>query len=130
MNVTKWWEEQPRLWKQLVPRSGQADTVQGELIRCTGKLADEAYRNGNVNWESGYEKLARYIGDKLNDPATFNEEEREKISNAVNEIILNFRKPDLSGHGSAYYYLAEMAVRWCLANPDLMSHEKNLSLDV
>ena len=53
MGEVRWWEEQPRLWKELVPRSGQAGTIQGELIRCTGKLTDEAYRNGNVNWGLG-----------------------------------------------------------------------------
>ena len=32
MSEIKWWEEHPRLWKKLVPKSGQAATVQGELI--------------------------------------------------------------------------------------------------
>ena len=35
MTDFNWWEEQPRLWEKLVPKSGQASTVQGELIRCT-----------------------------------------------------------------------------------------------
>jgi hypothetical protein len=39
----KWWEEHQRLWGELVPSNGQADTVQGELVRCMGKLTDEAY---------------------------------------------------------------------------------------
>ena len=48
MEDVKWWEEQPKLWKRLVPSAGQADSVGGELIRCTGKMTDEAYRNGNM----------------------------------------------------------------------------------
>ena len=47
----KWWEEQEKLWKKLVPAEGRAKSVQGELIRCMGKLTDEAYRNGNGNWD-------------------------------------------------------------------------------
>lgn len=52
---TGWQAEFARLWDELVPPRGQARTVQGELIRCVGRLTDEAYRNGNQNWsaESG-----------------------------------------------------------------------------
>ena len=61
----RWWEEQPRLWARLVPTSGQATTVQGELIRCTGKLTDEAYRNGNANWGPGFERMTKFMGRTL-----------------------------------------------------------------
>jgi hypothetical protein len=50
-----WMERHAELWERLVPRSGQADTVQGELIRVTGRLTDEAHRNGNTNWDDGHE---------------------------------------------------------------------------
>jgi hypothetical protein len=130
MSKIKWWEEHPRLWEQLVPASGQADTVQGELIRCSGKLSDEAYRNGNMNWESGYERLARFLGAKLNDPVTFTPEERKKIADAVEEVIRDFKTPDVSGHGSSHYYLTEMTVRWCLANPKPLTHENDPTLEV
>lgn len=30
----KWWEEQPRLWRELVPRSGQAD-LRAEIDQAT-----------------------------------------------------------------------------------------------
>ena len=130
MSDIKWWEEQQRLWKDLVPKSGQADTVQGELIRCTGKIADEAYRNGNMNWESGYERLVRYVGTKLNDTNTFSPNELKKISDAVETIIRDFERPDISGHGSPYYYLTEMAVRWCLANQEPIPHLKDQSSEI
>jgi hypothetical protein len=44
-----WKREHARLWKATVPAQGQAATLQGELIRITGKLTDQAYRNGNCN---------------------------------------------------------------------------------
>ena len=128
MKDIKWWEEHPKLWQELVPASGQADSVQGELIRCTGKITDETYRNGNMNWESGYEKLARYVGGNLNDPETFCIDEIRKISEAVETIIRDFDSPDTSGHGGPHYYLTEMAVRWCLAHPDAIPHKKDPSL--
>lgn len=130
MAEIEWWDEQPKLWEKLVPPSGQADTLQGELIRCTGKLADEAYRNGNMNWENGYEKLVRFVGDNLNDSTTFTRDELEAIARAVKKIIEDFDKPDTSGHGSPHYLLTEMAVRWCLAHPDPIPHRKNPNLRV
>ncbi|MBA3882380.1 MAG: hypothetical protein H0X73_06590 [Chthoniobacterales bacterium] len=49
------------LWQNYVPTSGQADTVQGELLRAAEKLRDESQRNGNVNWDERHEILARFI---------------------------------------------------------------------
>ena len=125
-----WWDIQPQLWERLVPRSGQADTVQGELIRAIGKATDEAYRNGNRNWASGYERLVRFVVDTLDDPKTFSDEQRRKIRASGDTILANVEAPDLSGHGSAHYHLTEMAVRWCLANPEPIPHRHDASLRV
>lgn len=122
MGDIKWWEEQPRLWNELVPRSGQAATVQGELIRCTGKLSDEAYRNGNINWGPGHERMLGFVGDTLTDFQTFTPDEIARATKAVAEIHANVDRPDVSGHGSPHYLLTEMAVRWCLANPEPIPH--------
>jgi hypothetical protein len=51
-----WKQEQTRLWESLVPSQGQADTLQGELVRIAGKLTDQAFRNGNMNWDADHEK--------------------------------------------------------------------------
>lgn len=130
MDDLRWWEEQPRLWARLVPPSGQAATVQGELIRCTGKLTDEAYRNGNTNWGPGFERMTRFVGRTLEDPQTFSAEQRSAISVAVTRIIEDAADPDVSGHGSPHYLLTEMAVRWCLAHPDPIPHANDPDLQV
>ena len=98
----RWWEEQPRLWARLVPTSGQATTVQGELIRCTGKLTDEAYRNGNANWGPGLERMTKFVGRTLADSHTFSPEQRSAIDGAVTRIIQDAANPDVSGHGSPH----------------------------
>lgn len=130
MGEVKWWEEQPRLWKKLVPRSGQAATIQGELIRCTGKLTDEAYRNGNINWDSGYERLARFVGRSLDDPETFTPEELAGLRRAITQVIEDRDQPDVSGHGSPHYLISEMAVRWCLAHPDPIPRQNDPELRI
>lgn len=108
-----WTRSYRRLWKRLVPRRGQAETVQGELLRCVGKLTDEAYRNGNQNWDENFELMARFVGETLDDPAVFGTNERAKIRRAVARIIAKPDSPDISGRGSSYYYLAEQATTWC-----------------
>lgn len=60
-----WKKEHERLWAALVPNEGQADTLQGELIRIAGKLTDEAYRNGNINWDSDCERMWRFVAKHL-----------------------------------------------------------------
>ena len=113
-----------------MPRSGQALTVQGELIRCTGKLADEAYRNGNTNWGPGFERMVRFAVSTLDDPGTFTPDERLTIRNAAARIVEESADPDVSGHGSPHYLLTEMAVRWCLAHPDLIPRPADPGLPV
>ncbi|MFE4720577.1 hypothetical protein ACFRLW_29995, partial [Streptomyces sp. NPDC056728] len=63
----KYADEAGRIWRTYVPKRGQADTVQGELIRAVEKLRDEAVRNGNINWDDGFERLVLFLGRILND---------------------------------------------------------------
>ena len=47
----KYADDAKYLWKTYVPKRGQADTVQGELMRAVEKLRWEAQNNGNGNWD-------------------------------------------------------------------------------
>jgi hypothetical protein len=70
--TTSYWDktgknqkEYDALWDKLVPAEGEADTIEGELIRCIGRLFYEYCNNGNCNaatlqevesyWNSGYD---------------------------------------------------------------------------
>ena len=46
-----------RLWDQLVPDSGQCQTLQGEVIRIAGRVGHEVYDNGGVNWDRSFRAL-------------------------------------------------------------------------
>lgn len=50
----KYFNEAKYFWQTYVPKQGQAETVQGELIRAIEKLRGEAQRNGNINWDKGF----------------------------------------------------------------------------
>ncbi len=112
-----WTEEHERLWNALVPGKGQADTLQGELIRIVGKLTDEAFRNGNMNWDADHERMWRFIGRHLDAPATFSGAEREIIRDKIEEIVRDHKTPDVSGAGCCYYVISEKVVDWCMAHP-------------
>jgi hypothetical protein len=125
----KWWEEHQKLWDSLVPLSGQALTVQGELVRCIGKLTDEAYRNGNINWEpgSGHDQMLDYVVSTLLADQTFGPERQSSIRRAVEEIR-DYENPNTGGHGTCYYNLSEAVVDWCMQHPDLIPREADPTL--
>jgi hypothetical protein len=123
-----WAQAYRRLWNELVPQRGQAETVQGELLRCIGKITDEAYRNGNENWDEQFEKMAQFIGSTLDDPTVFSAGERAKIRSSVDRIVRNPDSPDTSGRGSSYYYLGEKAIEWCGHYKELIPREPDPGL--
>ena len=46
-----------RLWDQLVPDSGQCQTLQGEVIRIAGRVGYEVYDSGGINWDRSFGAL-------------------------------------------------------------------------
>lgn len=102
------------LWQSLVPDSGQASTVQGELIRSVGRLRDEAERNGNANWDEGHELFCDFIEITFQ-PMKLNNRDRERI-----EIILNrMRQPHVSYRNYELFdELEDYSVDWCKRHPE------------
>jgi hypothetical protein len=49
------------IWHNLVPKQGQAETLQGELLRAVEKLRWEAQTNGNVNWDEGFVRFIDFL---------------------------------------------------------------------
>ena len=72
-------KEYEELYKKLVPNSGSAQTIHGELIRAISRLSHEYYNNGNCNAAeikfvknedvySGYEDSEEEIDEVTIDP--------------------------------------------------------------
>lgn len=123
-----WKKEHGRLWDALVPDSGQADTLQGELVRMVGKLVDQAYRNGNGNWDEAHEKMWRFIATTISKDSTFDLEEQSLIKDKVEDIIRDKACPDLSGNGSTYYIINEKVIDWCIAHPEPIPYKADPDL--
>lgn len=90
-----YYEEAKQIWKSFVPKSGQAKTVQGELLRAVEKLRDEALGNGNMNWDKGFEILLIYLENKLTDTNVFSAERIEE-NKFILERLKDFDNPYLN----------------------------------
>lgn len=75
-----------KIWKELVPKSGQADSLQGELLRQAEKLRNEAMDNGNRNWDDNFEWFCDFISKTLRESNLFEKEYMETIANALDYI--------------------------------------------
>ena len=93
----KYFEEAKEIWQTFVPKAGQADTVQGELLRAVEKLRDEAARNGNLNWGKEFEIFLNYLAERLSDPRVFDIqtiEETKQILDRLNNFDDPYTKDD------------------------------------
>lgn len=77
------------VWKNLVPKSGQSDYVQGEVLRAIEKLRWEAQNNGNINWNEDFEMFGEFIQATLLAQNCFSAEDRKSICKDVDRL-LNF----------------------------------------
>jgi hypothetical protein len=115
-------EEARTLWQTYVPPRGQAETVQGELIRAIEKLRDEAQRNGNANWDESHVILAEFVRDTLVDSELFDEATNVEIDRDVGRL-LDAEVPEASDE--PYDRLADRVVEWARAHADPVPHEPN-----
>lgn len=104
------------LWKSKVPSSGQADAVQGELLRQIEKLRNEACDNGNINWDSDFSYFCRFIGETLHKANIFEPEKLSLLQAALNHILECGEYARKFNDGN----IAEDAV-----NPDMIAYTKD-----
>ncbi|WP_328698796.1 ankyrin repeat domain-containing protein [Brevibacterium rongguiense] len=106
-----WQEQHAALWRSLVPSSGPAETVQGEVLRITGRIADESVRNGGMNGDDDYRAMVdalpgyRALGNPLD--ADDLHQARELAGAVIGE----------EGPAAQVDRLSELAIRWVGGNP-------------
>jgi len=105
----KWQEQHEELWQLLVPSSGQAVTVQGEVIRISGRISDEMYRNGGANWDKDFSKMADVFLALVGTGRGLAQTELEE----VRLIVRDLKKLDGDTRR-----MTELAVKWVIQNPD------------
>jgi len=111
----KWWKCHDELWKKLVPPRGHADTIQGEVIRCSGKLARELMDNGAMNWDADYRTMLSKIPEyfQMGNPLeqTMQQETEEIVSK-----ILKMKHPEMIDNEPER--IMEFAVAYVRQNPN------------
>ncbi len=117
-----WQQTLRRLRKNLVPLSGEAETLQGELVRCVDNLNDEATRNGWMNWDAGDEEAIEVLRRYLPDGAVFSEEVNQQIRAALDKV----RYAGEKGADEGFFgyeeltFLTRRIVDWCNHHEDLL----------
>ncbi len=113
------------VWQTYVPPSGQADTVQGELLRANEKLRDEAQRNGNANWDEGHEILARYVLETLEAWPALAPERKVRLRADVALLTV----PDAPYlDDDAFDRVERCILDWCAAHPEPVARARNPAL--
>lgn len=104
-----------RIWEELVPREGNADTVAGEMIRAAGRLRYDFYNNGMGNNTSGALKFLR---------------EKSAIDQELFEYVLPYTTGRLykGNYENDLFHIAidrivEMTTKMVAYNPVLMTME-------
>ncbi len=121
-------KEAKALFEDLVPDSGQAATIQGELIRCITRLGSEAYRNGNCNWDRGFASMARFVAKHLCD-GTFDRKTTTQIERDVALVIAAGKDSENGAYvhekDDSYTRLTDRVVEWCDLHPESIEHKRN-----
>lgn len=109
-----WYKQHDALWKLLVLGSGHAKTIQGEVIRISGKVAYEVMDNGGMNWDSDYRKMVKFLVECFASANPLVEEEKNEAKK-IEQLISRFGKADNEPER-----LMELAVKWVAQNPEPM----------
>ncbi|WP_166821930.1 ankyrin repeat domain-containing protein [Thalassoroseus pseudoceratinae] len=104
-----WQKRYEELWELLVPSSGPAATVQGEVIRIAGRIRRELDGNGGVNWDAEYNKMADAFLKCIEQGRPLS---AAKLKDAATVVAAAKRK------NVDPTPLVQLAVRWVLQNPD------------
>ena len=75
-----------KIWEELVPEQGQADCIQGELLRQEEKLRNESLGNGNKNWDDNFAWFCEFIEKTLRESGIFDDSRMHTISGAIGYI--------------------------------------------
>lgn len=109
---TSIWQDQfEELWDKLVPGSGKAQTVQGEMIRIVGRLTNEILDNGSINWGADHKLM-------LDSYSKFLDMNKGLEQSLVDEAGRISKSISSKSDKTTLYRLAEITVKWVIANPN------------
>lgn len=109
------------LYKELVPSSGKAETVAGELLRATSKIYYDAFNNGFGNNTSGaYNFLDETLPKELTDNKSF--EFVAMHCNSAHYGSFSEKEYDLMDNFS------EIVIQYIIDNPELKGEPNDIDM--
>jgi hypothetical protein len=107
-----WQNKHHEFWELLVPSRGAASTVQGEVIRISGRISDELERNGGINWDADYRKMVDVLLVHFGTGNALSPSDQDSAARCVSEIKRRDGDPA---------ELCRLAVNWVELNPKPVS---------
>lgn len=137
----KYFNECKFIWTNRVPKSGQADNLQGELLREAEMLRNEACDNGNINWDDNFAWFCDNIYNVLSEAGIFSDERCGILKKVLAFIKENGEYAKKYGEGENSYeecdpvklaytdddlydYLEDAVAEFYLANKEPIPYEK------
>jgi len=80
-----------KIWTELVPKTGIAGTVHGELLQAVERLRDEAHRDAGAKNRRRQKQTARFIRDTLIGSKLFDDAEIERIRSGTLRLMKTSR---------------------------------------
>jgi hypothetical protein len=108
INAVEWRDQHQELWELLVPSSGAADTIQGEVIRIPGRISNELHGNGGGNWDNDFRKMGEAWLQFVTQGKTLSATEVTEARTFIKNLGQTEEQTDR---------LFELAVKWVLQNP-------------
>lgn len=105
-----WRHQFDALWDALVPPTGRAATVQGEVVRICGKVAHEILDNGGMNWDADFRALARALPAYLALGNRLEAADESTVGRLARDVGASSDEGDLDR-------FAKLVVRWVQLNP-------------
>lgn len=103
-----WADQHDELWALLVPAQGKAPTVQGEVVRISGRLHRELAGNGGINWDADFAAMAAGFLSIVKAGRPLPHEDLEDAKRIVAQVKRR--------HGDTER-LCQLAVAWVALNP-------------
>lgn len=112
VTAADWSAQHQQLWQLLVPSSGAARTVQGEVIRLSGRISIEIIDNGGANWSADFKKMLKALVEHLGSAVPLSDLQQAEARTHAASLK--------NGTDSAEHTdrLCELAVCWVIANPE------------
>lgn len=110
-----------QLWDLLVPSSGRARSLQGEVVRIAGCISHELYDNGGINWDRSFSVMAKRFGRIVTSQVALADDDVARLGQALGCLKTRAVTTNYAEAMQASDVLTQLAVRWVRLKPVLVA---------